>query len=238
MNKIYVGCTNDITRRKDQHNENARKRKSKFGIFLNDNQIKLTVDDFNVLHQVRDRLKGLKIERDTAVAFEKSGFDLLNDNYSKDCSRKGKWVANIHSSFEWVLVDFQEKKATKLLSLRNYCNKNGLNYRGIHRTSRSGHHCENRYVAIRYEDWKVMSNKERQSYISGEYLKDVYSKVIENHIERQSKTYKVIFPDGREEIVKNLDKFAREHNINDGNLHNTVKIPTRTASGYRAIRID
>ena len=36
----------------------------------------------------------------------------------------------------------------------------------------------------------------------------------------QSKKYKILFPDGHEEIIFNLSKFCKENNLNRGNVNN------------------
>jgi hypothetical protein len=83
-----------------------------------------------------------------------------------------------------------------------------------------------------------MDEKQQKTYISGSFLKDIKNKNLKNHIKRNAKKYKVLFPDGHTEIVVNLDKFARDNNINAGNLHNTIRYENRKASGYKAYKID
>lgn len=36
-NELYVGCTNNIARRKDQHNENIRKKRGRFASYISEN---------------------------------------------------------------------------------------------------------------------------------------------------------------------------------------------------------
>lgn len=63
LNKyIYIGTTNKLRRRKDQHNENARKEKSYFGKFLKQHNIELKTSDLQVLSQFTDRREAFKEE--------------------------------------------------------------------------------------------------------------------------------------------------------------------------------
>ena len=113
---VYIGCTNNIRRRKNQHNENARNRKSKLGRFLDDKSIVLRVDDFEILAASDNRAEILKLEKKITVQNEQEGHKLLNDNYSSDCSRKGKNIGNTSKTF--FVIDCHDHTAVKVTDLR------------------------------------------------------------------------------------------------------------------------
>jgi len=234
QNSIYVGCTNNIRRRKDQHNANARNRNGKFGSFLNDNKLTLNECDLIIIKEIAERSAALKLERNTVFSFNKSDVNVLNDNYSLVCSRKGKLAKELSNAEEWVLIDLKEKSVTETFSLRKYCLDNNLSYKNIHSTSHGKSHLSlNRYKAFKKTVWQQLSDVEKQHFISGDFLKEIETNIKENHLKVASKSYIVKFPDGHEELITNLDKFARDHKINDGNLHASIK-NGRHASGYIA----
>lgn len=229
--RIYVGCTNNIRRRKDQHNGNARNRKSKLGCFLADRSITLKTSDFVVLSIYKERDKALKEERRIAHAYAKEGVNLLNDNYSPDCTRIGKHIGN--TSKEFVVIDCKENTATEVKDLRQYCIANGIDYKLIHRTTKSGHICHERYCAFSREDWENETEKEK--YLDGSFVDEIRKSISEDISRRQGKTYLVLFPDGHDEIVVNLYKFAKEHNLTPGTLHGTY-IKQKPTKGYQVIK--
>ena len=228
---VYVGCTNNLRRRKDQHNENARCRKSKFGRFLSDNGIILKLSDFHILSKIEDREEALKVEKQTAINYEKEKMLLLNDNYSSECTRKGKNIG--HTCKEYVIVDMQEHTANKIQDLRQYGKKIGIDNRDLHYTIKGGF-CQNRYKVFTLEGWEA--EKDKDLYLSGDIIEKRRIKNVEKLCERCSKRYIVLTPDNTLIEVKNLDAFAREHNINAGNLHNSYNHPTRRAQGYKVIK--
>lgn len=228
---VYVGCTNNLRRRKDQHNVNARLGKSKFGRFLSENAIILHKEDMIVLFALDDRDEALKVEKRTAIDCEKSGMLLLNDNYSKDCTRKGKNIG--HTCKRYVIVDMCEHIATEISDLRQYGIKIGIDYRSLHSTINGGF-CRNRYKVFTLERWE--SEKNKDLYLSGEIMKIKKEESLIEMIRKNEKKYIVLTPSNETIEVTNLDKFAREHNINAGNLHSSFNHPTRRASGYKVIK--
>lgn len=236
-NAIYVGCTNNIRRRKDQHNQNAKNQHGKFGLFLHDNEIVLKESDMVVIKRYHDRKQALQTERQMVLSFNKTDINVLNDNYSMNCSRKNKLSIQMSNAEEWVIVDFVNHKTELAFPLRKYCEQNGFCYKGMHGSSVKTHAYRNQYKAFKSADWEALSDAEKDLFVSGVFLKQIAQKNLEKHIKKASKKYIVMFPDGHEEVVENLDKFAREHKINDGNLHASVK-NGRAASGYKARKVD
>lgn len=229
--RVYIGCTNHLRRRKDQHNGNARKRKSKFGRFLDDNNIVLKLSDLEVIGEYENRQEALDTERLTARELASEGEDLLNDNYAIDCTRKG--VRSDWCGKEYVLVNYKNHTATKVSNLRHFCIENNLDYKNIQRTSKAGHYTESGYVAFHAEDWDAEPNKEL--YLSGRIVEKTKQHINDLKSERYSKVYEVKFPDGHTEVVKNLDRFAREHNLTPGTLHGTIT-KGKPTKGYQVIR--
>lgn len=231
LDHVYIGCTSDIVRRKNQHNENARKRKSKFGRFLNDNGIVLTVDNFEILFEFKDRPSALKTERKTTKECEKNGEIVLNELYSKSYSKVGKNLGN--TAKEYVVVDYVEHTAERIFDLRQYCAKRGLDHRLLNRTQHGNATAYNKYKVFFPEDWKKIDDKER--YLCGRFVKETRDAQGIKIADRQAKKYEVMFPDGHVETVLNLDKFARDNGINSGNLHASFS-NGRKANGYKVIR--
>lgn len=227
----YIGCTSDIRRRKDQHNENARKVKSKLGAYLLNNGIQLTTEDFKILFMSESRNEALSEERRIALALSQQGEMLLNDNYSNECTRKGKNIGNTSKTF--VVIDCELHTAVKVDDLRQYCLSEGLDYKLLHRTCGSGHIYKNRYCAFRYDDWEKV--KDKGKYLDGTFYREAIQKARTIHAEKTSKYYAVKFPDGHIETVKNLDCFARNHGLTSGTLHATF-IKNKPTKGYQVIR--
>lgn len=231
LGRAYIGCTNYLRRRKDQHNGNARTRKSKLGRFLDDNNITLKTSDLKVIGEYENRQEALDAERLLARELASQGEDLLNDNYANDCTRKGtrrNWCSK-----EYVLVNYINHTATKVSNLRHYCVEKELDYQNIQRTATSGHYTESGYVAFYAEDWEAEQDKEL--YLSGRIVEQTKQHINDLKVERNAKVYEVRFPDGHTEIVKNLDKFAREHNLTSGTLHGTIT-KGKPTKGYQVIR--
>ena len=228
---LYIGCTNNIRRRKDQHNENSRNRKSKLGRFLDDNGVVLDRDDFLILYASEDRHDALMRERDITKRCESFGYEMLNDNYTEGCSRKGMNIG--HTAKEFVVVDVKEGTVTDVTDLRQYAYNNGIDYKSLHSTMRNDALYKKRYFAFGKDEWEECDNKAER--ISGEYYAEKRRKTWESFADAHCKTYLVEFPDGHTEVVKNLNKFAREHNLTAGTLHATLSNGKKT-KGYKALK--
>ena len=118
FNAVYVGCTNNLRRRKDQHNGNARKKHGRFGNFLNENNIVLSESDFVILKKIKDRKEALKLERRTVISFNKTDMNVLNDNYSLNCSRNHDIPKQILNAEYWVVVDFINHTVEEVYTLK------------------------------------------------------------------------------------------------------------------------
>jgi len=234
---VYVGCSNNLTRRIHQHNEHSRKQSSKLGRFLNDNNIKLERVNMVVVREFENRKKALKLEKELTISFDKGHMKVLNDNYTKACSRKGKSNNDKFKKLHWILIDFKKDKATSIESLKAYCKNHKLDYRGIHSTSKTVHSHKNRYKLFKEEDWLNLTQPQKVKFLNGSFLDEIKNDILKKHIKRNAKTYIVRYPNGKKETITNLDKFAREHNINSGNLHASIS-NGRKANGYKAYKLD
>ena len=228
--KTYIGCTNFLRRRKDQHNENARKRKSKLGRFLSDNNIVLKTEDLKVIAEFDSRADALFNERETAINLAKNGVELLNDVYSVECSRKGKNL--YHTSKDYTLVYMKEHSFKKIHCLRRFCEENNLDYKLLQRTVKGNHSYMGRYKVFFQEEWE--SEKDKEFYLSGEMLLDIDKKIADGRI-KTSKTYLVLFPDDSIHTITNIDSFARSMNMNAGNLHASMSNNKRP-KGYKILK--
>lgn len=227
----YVGCTNNIRRRKDQHNGNARNRKSRLGRYLDDMNIVLKESDFKIVESYTDRREAFRREREITKCYASNGVLLLNNMYSNTSTRIG--VKNYDSSKEYFVIDFKEHTATKIFGLKPYCELIGLDYKLLQRTVNRDSVCHKRYKAFSPEEWEAVQDKD--FYLSGKYLQSNADKWMERHIKAASKEYEVRFPDGHTEIIKNLDQFARDHNLTSGTLHATFK-KNKPTKGYQVVR--
>lgn len=227
----YIGCTNNISRRRSQHNSNARKRSSKLGVFLSDSGVTLDDSDFVVLATYDDRASAFCREREIAKTNASAGVYLLNDNYSNECSRAG--IRTHDTSKAYVVVDFIEHTATFVVGLKPYCDKHGLDYKLLQRTAKGNHVCSKKYKAFHLEDWEAIEDK--NYYLSGKVLQDNAENWMRKHVEAASKSYEVKFPDGHTEIVTNLDRFARDHNLTSGTLHSTFN-KNKPTKGFQVVR--
>lgn len=227
----YIGCTNDLRRRKDQHNENTRKRKSKLGVFLNENGIVLQESDLSVIAEFQTRPPALNLERRVTKELDAQGVKLLNDNYTHECTRIGKHLGN--TSKEYYVIDFVSHTAVPVKDLRQYCLLNGLAYKGIQRTVHGLRYCMSGHKAFYKSDWEEEPDKEK--FLSGAFLTEAQIANNEEKRRRYSKMYEVQFPDGHCETVTNLDQFAKEHNLTPGTLHGTL-LKGKPTKGYQALR--
>ena len=230
--EVYVGCTSNIRRRKDQHNENVRKSKGRFANYIKNNYTDLTlqVKDFDVIASFAERNEALKYEKKTAKSFIGKAV-LLNDNYNIDCSRKNKNLG--HTAKCYVLIDINNMTETHIKDLRQYCLAQGLNYQLIHRTVKGNKLAYQRYKVFYECDW--LDIKDKKYYLSGQFYKDYVQSLQEKKSNAYSKQYLVQAPDGQIIKVKNLDKFAREHNLTAGTLHSTLTLNKKT-KGYKVIK--
>lgn len=230
-NSLYIGCTNNLQRRKDQHNENARKLKSKFGAFLNQNNIILQKSDLEIIRSFEDRKEALNYERYITLEYAKQGISLLNDNYTNECTRKGKNIGN--TAKDYVVIDILTHSYTIVHDLRQYAvNSKLFSYKSIQDTLKKVHICKNRYKAFYLKDWECIEDKDY--YLSGKFLEDINIKNKISAVNKTSKRYKVLTPVGEIIEVKNLDKYAREVGVSSGTLHSTYK-SGKTVRGYRVI---
>lgn len=227
---LYIGCTNNIRRRKDQHNGNAKKRKGKLGRFLNDNNIYLKREDFRILFSSDDRHEALMRERDIAKECDANGYEMLNDNYTNGCSRKGKSIGKTAKKF--IVVNVIEHSFEEVVDLRQYAIAHGLNYKALHSTAKYDALYRGVYHVCHAKDW---DSRNQDEYLSGEHFRKKKAESMKAFAEKTSKTYEVEFPDGHVELIHNLDEFARNHGLTGGTLHATLSNGKRT-KGYRAIR--
>lgn len=234
-NHQYVGCTNNLRRRKDQHNEKARNKASKLGVFLNENNIVLKKEDLKIIARFDNRDEALKYERNYTINISKQNINLLNDNYSKECTRKGKRTNYVFKSKNYILIDVVNKTVTEVENLKKYCMENNLSYKSLNDTIKKVHIHKNQYKVFYKDEWENMSAEEQENYLSGNFLKEINKKIQENKKEKYSKIYEVMTPDNEKIIVKNLDDFARQHNLTCGTLHATL-IKNNKHKGYKVIR--
>jgi len=234
-NAVYIGCTNNVRRRKDQHNENARKGKSFFGRFLSSCGIVLTETNFKVIAKFEDRPSALKREKQETVALIGTGILILNEINSDHYLRKSLSGKDNPCSKTYVVVDMIEHSFEIVDEMHAWCDKNDTAYKTMIGTAkRKPYVHKGRYIAREIDEWNSLSERERSDLISGKWYTEHIEANRRKHIERQSKTYIVQTPNGETVIVKNLDRFARDNGINDGNLHASLATG-RSAAGYRVL---
>ena len=235
-NAVYVGCTNNIRRRKDQHNENARKNKGFFGRFLNSCGIVLSESDFSIVAEFEDRHAALEREKQETVSLIGTGVLILNDIYSDHCSRKGLAGEYNPASKTYVVIDTIKHEHEVVDDMHQWCDAHeGVSYKTMIGTAkRKPKMHKGRYIAREISEWDSLSDSERDDLVSGKWYADSIDANLRKHVERMSKTYLLTTPNGDKIEVHNLDKFARDNGINCGNLHASLK-SGRSASGYRVL---
>lgn len=236
LNAVYVGCTNNLRRRKDQHNENARKLKSEFGKFLNQNNIVLKLQDLKVIADFEDRQKALKAEKNAVLKWNESARTVLNNNYSEHCTRVGLRGKTNPCAKVFVVVNIQKNVAEYVDDLHQYCREHNLTYKTMSAIAcKKNYLHKNAYICIYLKEWEKYSEYEKQNIINGNAYKAKLKDTLTKVIRKRSKTYVVETPSGETEIVTNLDAYAKEKGINAGNLHGSLTTG-RKAAGYRVIK--
>lgn len=227
----YIGCTNSIRRRKDQHNGHGKRGTSKLGAYLKTNCIVLKAEDFNILGVFDERRAALEFERSKTLEAASNGTRLLNDNYSNECTRKGKNIGNTAKSY--VVVDYVAHRTINVTDLRQFCLQNGLDYKLVQRTVKPFKYCNAGIKVFYADEWNAEVDKE--FYISGAFVESVKSNAIAERVKKTCKEYEVRYPDGHSERVTNLDRFAKEHNLTAGTLHATLT-KGKPTKGYQVLR--
>ena len=233
FNHVYIGTSNNLRRRKDQHNENARKQKSYFGKYLWENNTILSLDNFEIIYSSEDRKLALEKE-DYYIRYYDNHNDYISLNESKTKIEKKKNI--IHkTSMNFVIVDFINHKFIIVNNLRDYELKNGFSRGSIHRTCMNKYSVtQNKYKAFHLEEWNSMSEELKEFYLSGKFLLEKEQKIRENKIFINQKEYLLESKKGEIIKIKNLDKFAEENGINKGDLHNSYN-DKHWCKGYRVI---
>ncbi|MBO7691918.1 MAG: GIY-YIG nuclease family protein [Methanobrevibacter sp.] len=222
---VYIGATNNITRRKDQHNENARKEKSYFGRYLKENNIILNQDNFEILYSSEKRKEALKQEEYYIKKYDNDK-NYVSLNESKTKREKKKVVIN-KTCLEYIVIDFVDHNFWYVKDIREYELNNDFCRGCLHRTVRSKFTItKNRYKAFYLNVWNNMTADEKEYYLSGKFLEDKNKKLKENKQHNYQKRYLVENKSGETFVVTNLNEFARQHGINKGNLHNSFKSHT------------
>ena len=236
-NAVYIGCTNNVKRRTHQHNENARKEKSFFGRFLKSCGIVLKFEDFEVIAEYEDRPSALKREKEETLALIGTGVLILNDNYSDHCSRKGMRGRENPCSKTYCIVNMETHTYEIVDEMHRWCDEHPeVVYATLMGTSkRKPYVHKKKYIIREIDEWNSLDESEKSDLISGRWYEKVLAARREAHVKRASKRYVVLTPEGNEIEVTNLDRFAREHGINDGNLHASLTTG-RSAAGYRVLK--
>ena len=236
-NAIYIGCTSDITRRRHQHNENARKGKSFFGNFIKSHNIILKDGDMNIISEFESRKEALAFERQTAMSMNGTGVFLLNDLYSDHCSKVGLSGKDNPTSKVYAIIDMEKHSFEIVDDMHGWCNMHEeVSYKTLIGTSkRKPHAHKNRYIVREIDEWNTINEKGKEDLISGKWYAEHLAQYRAEKIKTSSKTYLVQTPNGEIIKVKNLDKFARDNGINAGNLHASLSNCTR-ASGYKVLK--
>ena len=236
-NATYVGCSCNVKNRISKHNDAARKETTFFGKFLKDHGIKLNYSDAEIIAEFEDRHEALTFERETTLAMNGTDVFVLNNNYSDHCTRVGLFGKDNPFSKVYVVVDMKTHTFETVDDMHVWVKShNGTEYKNLIGTSkRKPYVHKNRYVARELNEWNSLNEQEKEALISGEWYKRHLENNRENHIKKASKTYLVQMPNGDKVEVTNLDKFAREHGINDGNLHASLT-SNKSASGYKVLK--
>ena len=233
FNYVYIGTTNNIRRRKDQHNGNAKTEKSYFGKFLKENNIILKKDDFEILFKSNDRKKALEVEEHYIKLYDDDS-NYISLNEAKTKREKKKVIVN-KTCLEYVVIDIKEHKWFYVKNMREYELQNGFCIGCLHRTvNKENGITKKRYKAFYLEEWNNLENDKKEYYLSGNFLIDKNKKIIDDLRKRSIKKYLLENKNGEKFIVENLDEFANINNINSGDLHNSYN-NKHWCKGFRVI---
>lgn len=225
----YIGCTNNIKARAKCHNRYAKLRKSNFGIFLNDNNIKLKSSDFHILFSSYDKNEALERETQEIMKADNNGLKLLNRLHSSSYTRRG---AHNKNTLEYYVVNYINHTVEYVPNLGKFCEEHHIRRSNLDHTTKGLFYMKSGYKAFHKEDWEKESNKDK--YLSGDFIDEVKQKIASINSHKQAETFKVQFPDGHIEVVTNLRQFEREHNLRPKTLGVTLK-QNITMHGYKVL---
>lgn len=235
FNSIYIGCTNNICRRKDQHNCNAKNPKCYFAEFLSRTNITLTKKDFQIIAQYKIRSEALLREKREVESLIGTGIHILNDVYSDHCSLVGLKGEKNPSAKSYVVVDTKTQTYIKVSNMRKYSEEINVSYKSLIGTAHlKTKIASGRYIARITEEWDKLNDEEKTELLNGEWYKKEIAKGKSDSKAKHSKRYKILTPSGETIEVENLDEFARQNGINSGNLHATFS-KNKKACGYKVI---
>ena len=168
----------------------------------------------------------------------------LNDNYFGS----GKWVKSIKdkSILSREILEFfddseQLKLAEQLLLFENIDKPNNMNYNNNATGFSSGdyHHMKTEIYKNKYSN--IFKNKPRPKF-SNIWIENISlghiglkqsQENINKRVEKNSIFWKIIYPNGLEIIIKNLSKFCRDNNLDQGNM---CKVAHKEKDNYKGWR--
>lgn len=233
-NYIYIGTTNNLKRRIEQHNENARKEKSYFGKFLKKNNIVIKLDDMQIIGKFSDRKEAFICESQNIKKYDNNKqYKILNIEKTLLGSRKGMNIGNTAKNF--ILIDIKTKTYQNIYDVKQFEEKNNITRGCLHRTYNKNSLCKGKYKLIPKDEWNDMPKTEKEYYISGKFILDRDNNIRKNKIKNYSKKYKLLEKNTNKQIiVENLDEFAKNHDMSSGTLHSTYTTG-HFCKGYKVI---
>ena len=188
-----------------------------------------------VIGEYECRADALRQERETALSYRDTDIHLLNDVYSNHSTRKGKKGADNPSAKTYIVADTVDREWYLVEDMHGWCAEHPrTSYKTLIGTAkRKPLMHAGRYIARLKDEWDAMSQEERDDLLSGKWYRDTRDKSEASRISKQVGVYLVKTPGGFM-FVKNLDKFARDHGINEGNLHASLATG-RSAQGYKVV---
>lgn len=233
---VYIGCTNNLRRRKDQHNGNAVTGKSFFGRFLKSIGVKLKESNLQIIGEFADRPQALRYERETTLSLNGAGLLVLNEVYSDHWKHAGMKGAGNPAHKAYYVVDMQAQTVDMTEDMHAWSAEHKCSYKSLIGTAkRKPLVHQRRFIARLADEWEALSEQQRKSLVNGEWYANHLAASTDAGRTRKARTYLVERPDGSTEVVCNLCAYARAHNVNEGNLHASAS-SGKSAAGYRVLQ--
>lgn len=133
--------------------------------------------------------------------------------------------------------------------LKTHYNRSGYEHVGLYKNSKKRHEYIHRLVALAFipkpdnkpEVNHIDEDKSNNIYTNLEWCDRKYNmnyvNVMITRAINMRRAVLVIYPNGTREIIQNVSKFARDNNLNNNRIYDTVRGKQKTHGGYRFVKV-
>jgi len=237
---IYIGCTSDLKQRTSQHRSSVSK--TRLYNFVKKHDLKDIIELIPV-SEFENKSDALNYEKRFINKVGKiTAYNVLNEMWLEGCKFPASGVSGAlsKSAKKWVLIELKSKSIKEVVSLKNFSERERLNYRDLHACAVGKTKTSQGYKCFYASDWDSMSKEKKSYYISGQFIIDDKDVRMKSLFKRSAKEYVIITPEQEVKSIIGLDTFAGRMNLNKGNLAATAMLKNRNkfCKGYKAFRID